>query len=295
MLLKSSIVFIATTLFCGPAAANPKLPSVLFPSDAQNRCAHETGILNLTGYHLTFSSDFKTVDSISSHGSDTTWIAHTPNGTDFGDAPFGDPVPGGPYSAATDTGLRMRATKNSVGKWQAALISSINTRDPNKQSSKSFTQEYGYFEACMKLPDGPGVWPAFWLLGADQTGFEPEIDVIEYYGGYPTIYHTTAHVWPPRVGDAPLFLKQTVKRVASGILQNQYNSYGVDIESTQTTFYFNRISYFTMATPQFFKVPMYVLADLALGGGFSITGLTTPQDMYIDYIRVWQKNGVTDK
>ncbi len=30
-----------------------------------------------------------------------------------------------------------------------------------------FEQAYGRFEARIKLPWGPGIWPAFWLLGAD--------------------------------------------------------------------------------------------------------------------------------
>jgi len=29
-----------------------------------------------------------------------------------------------------------------------------------------FEQAYGRFEARIKLPYGPGIWPAFWLLGS---------------------------------------------------------------------------------------------------------------------------------
>ncbi len=36
---------------------------------------------------------------------------------------------------------------------------------------------YGYFEASLKLPDGPGWWPAFWMWLHD------EIDVLEHFGG----------------------------------------------------------------------------------------------------------------
>lgn len=51
-----------------------------------------------------------------------------------------------------------------------------------------FAQRHGRFEARIKLPVGQGLWPAFWLLGAniDDPGVGwpacGEIDVMEYRG-----------------------------------------------------------------------------------------------------------------
>ncbi len=49
-----------------------------------------------------------------------------------------------------------------------------------------FEQKYGRFEARIKLPEGQGLWPAFWMLGADiaEVGWPEagEIDVMEYQG-----------------------------------------------------------------------------------------------------------------
>jgi beta-glucanase (GH16 family) len=49
-----------------------------------------------------------------------------------------------------------------------------------------FDQAYGRFEARIKMPWGPGIWPAFWMLGSNinevswpQCG---EIDIMEYRG-----------------------------------------------------------------------------------------------------------------
>lgn len=46
-----------------------------------------------------------------------------------------------------------------------------------------FECKYGYFEARLKLPAGPGTWPSFWLYREKLTpnAKHPEIDVIEAY------------------------------------------------------------------------------------------------------------------
>ena len=57
-------------------------------------------------------------------------------------------------------------------------------------SKNKIEQKYGRIEARIKLPLGKGLWPAFWMLGADsdlvswpQCG---EIDIMEYLGNNPT-------------------------------------------------------------------------------------------------------------
>ena len=49
----------------------------------------------------------------------------------------------------------------------------------------------------MKLPTGRGLWPAFWLLGAnvDQVGWPQagEIDIMEYRGQEPNLVHGSLH------------------------------------------------------------------------------------------------------
>ena len=60
-----------------------------------------------------------------------------------------------------------------------------------------FAQTYGKFEARLQVPRGQGIWPAFWMLGADidavgwpQCG---EIDIMENIGREPATIHGTLH------------------------------------------------------------------------------------------------------
>jgi beta-glucanase (GH16 family) len=44
-----------------------------------------------------------------------------------------------------------------------------------------FAFTYGYVEALLRLPSDTGLWPAFWLLPADEES-RPEIDIVETVG-----------------------------------------------------------------------------------------------------------------
>ena len=60
-----------------------------------------------------------------------------------------------------------------------------------------FEPTYGRFEARIQIPRGQGIWPAFWMLGANiaavgwpQCG---EIDIMENIGREPFMVHGTIH------------------------------------------------------------------------------------------------------
>jgi beta-glucanase (GH16 family) len=236
--------------------------------------------LDLTGYKLTFNENFKSLD-ISAYGPGTTWTAHTAWNGDFGDAAFANPGPHTPFSL-TSTGLRITASQDANGKWHSGLICSVNHDGPSQQG---FAQKYGYFEISAKLPDGPGVWPAFWLIGKDKSQGTSEIDVFEYYGVRNNKLHITEHYWVHGKDTSHAWHVETVPPES---LSQAFNTYGVLITPATTTFYLNRQPIYATPTPPEYQQPMYILANLALGGGWPIKRLKSPQFMDIKYIHVYQ-------
>ncbi len=245
------------------------------------QCRSNSAELNLIGYHVTFSDDFSTL-SLKAHGAGARWTTHTPWNGDFGDAVFSDPDPA--VFKSTADGLEIVASQRADGKWQSGLISSA-WADNNPDAG--FTQKYGYFEMTAKLPDGMGTWPAFWLIGSDKRGASAEIDIVEYYGGFPRYFHATEHVW---VNGQNQLLRSVKEEVPAGQLSLHFNKFGVLITPQTTSFYINRQEFWSTPTPPNYRQPMYMLIDLALGSGWPISGLKSPVIMRIKDIEVWQLN-----
>ena len=159
----------------------------------------------------------------------------------------------------------------------------------------SFTQEYGYFEMRAKLPAGRGIWPAFWLLPADES-WPPEIDAMEAFGatntasgeGGPTMIHYASHFVPE--GQICGAWYDTATDTTAG-----FHTYGVDWEPDSITYYFDGKSYASCPGNPAANKPFYMLVNVAVGGTTSWPGPTDstdtfPQYMSVDYVRAYQKN-----
>jgi beta-glucanase (GH16 family) len=160
------------------------------------------------------------------------------------------------------------------------------------QGKKEFT--YLRVEIRAKLPEGQGLWPALWMLGANfsTVGWPRcgETDIMELLGNYPSTVHAAIH-WDSnghasRTGE---FSLQTGKfssgfHIFSLIWTPNKLKWLVD---GQSYFYLSRsaISGFPFDLPQFF------IFNVAVGGNWpGPPDQTTifPQNMIIDYIRVYQ-------
>ncbi len=246
----------------------------------QGRAGQAPAQLDLGRYRRTFSETFERLD-VSAWGPGSRWVAHTPWHGDFGDATFSDPLPGFPF-ATSGTMLRIEARRGLDGKWQSGLIAS---RDHDGPEGFGFAQRFGYFEIEAKLPPGPGVWPAFWLVGINPVP-RAEIDVFEYYGVEPDRFHANVHVWDE--GDRR-YGEGHVVAMPPGTATGAFNRYGVLIEQDWVTFYLNRSEVWRTPTRPEFRQPMYMLANLALGGGWPIDKAASPSFFYIRSINAYER------
>jgi hypothetical protein len=274
--------------FLGRSAQNLFRPAlalgIMYGASGSSPAAPARGQLDLSQYHLTFDDEFTKLD-ISANGPGTTWTAHTPWHGDFGDAVFANPGPDTPFSIIPRGGLAITARKSATGHWSSGLICSVDIDGPGQTG---FRQKYGYFEIDTKLPPGPGTWPAFWLIGTDKSKAASEIDIFEYYGKFPGYFRSTEHLWSLHGKDTLNVFH--VSEVTPGSLINNFNRFGVSIDPHEMRYYLNGREFWSTPTPPAYNQPMYILANLALGGGWPISGLASPAVMQIRYIRVYQFN-----
>ena len=89
---------------------------------------------------------------------------------------------------------------------------------------------YGRYEARIRAPIGQGIWPAFWLLGANITTVSwprsGEIDIFEYRGQEPAINHGTMH-GPGYSGGGGITRKYTLP---SGGFNDDFHVFAVEWE-----------------------------------------------------------------
>jgi len=170
------------------------------------------------------------------------------------------------------------------------------------KSQNLFAQAYGRFEARIKIPRGQGIWPAFWMLGNDisQNGWPKcgEIDIMENIGREPGIIHGSLHgpssVAPTSDRTSTIFLPAGQNYV------DDFHVYAIEWEPGAVRFYLDSSNYATFTEDQWpsggqwvFDHPFFIILNLAVGGVWpGNPGSTTqfPQQMLVDYVRVYSKN-----
>ncbi|WP_041544770.1 MULTISPECIES: glycoside hydrolase family 16 protein [Chelativorans] len=246
-------------------------------SSAASAIAAEEDELDLGQMSLSFEEEFDTL-SVSAWGPGTRWIAHTPWSGDFGGARFANPEEAFPFTIE-DGVLRIEARKDAEGEWQSGLLASV---DPK---GNGFAQQYGYFEMRARLPEGPGLWPAFWLIGKDRSEFTAEIDVIEFYGDKPEGYSSVVHVWYRDGNHYSRFRRNEVFPAAD---PKDFHTYGVHVGPNWIRFYFDQKFMWKTETQAEHRQPLYLLLNLAMVDGPSKDQAPNPSYMYVDYVRAYR-------
>lgn len=168
------------------------------------------------------------------------------------------------------------------------------------KTQSKFAQKYGRFEARIRLPHGQGIWPAFWMLGADikEKGWAAcgEIDIMEHIGREPSKAFGTIH-GPGYSGEKSLsnfFTLPKNKRFA-----DDFHVFAVEWEPNEIRWYVDGKHYATKTPadlPQgarwVYDHLFFMLLNVAVGGnwpGSPDATSTFPQTMKVDYVRVYRR------
>ena len=162
-----------------------------------------------------------------------------------------------------------------------------------------FAQTYGRFEARIRVPRGQGIWPAFWMLGADidSVGWPKggEIDIMENIGREPAIAHGTLH-GPGYSGAEGIGRADTL---SSGAYADDFHVFTVSWRPNEIRWFVDGRQYHRMTpsdlprgTKWVFDHPFFLLLNVAVGGGWPgdpDASSTFPQRMLVDYVRVYRE------
>ena len=160
-----------------------------------------------------------------------------------------------------------------------------------------FDQAYGRFEARIKMPWGPGIWPAFWLLGSniDQVGWPRcgEIDIMELRGQEPNLIHGSVH--GPGYSGGEAITKSF--GFTNDRFDLDFHIFAVEWSEDHLYFFVDDALY-QVITPEdvpgdwVYDHPFHIILNVAVGGnyvGFPAEGTPFPQTMLVDYVRVYRE------
>ena len=138
-----------------------------------------------------------------------------------------------------------------------------------------FAQRYGRFEARLKIPKGQGIWPAFWMLGADlPTNAWPsagEIDVMENVGFEPHRVHGTVHGPGYSGGEG---LTSTWQHPQGWSIADDFHTFAVDWAPGSITWSVDGQVYHQVTPAStggdlwVFDKPFFLILNVAVGGAW---------------------------
>lgn len=166
-------------------------------------------------------------------------------------------------------------------------IVTTGRNSPDRSAPPGFSFQYGYVEMRARIPDGLGMWPAFWLLPTTHDP-KPEIDVMEILGDRPDRLLMHIHWRDPARTD-----RQTGSTWIGPDFSEDWHVFAVRWTAEAVTWFVDGIERWRFRQPASIPhEPMYLLANLAVGGSYAgdpDDPAIFPARYTIDYIRVWQE------
>jgi beta-glucanase (GH16 family) len=241
-----------------------------------------------TGWNLVWSDEF---DGSAGSAVDAAKWTFEVGGTGWGNSEL-EYYTNGTNNAAMDGAGNLVIT----AKQQSQGGMSYTSARIKTQGNATWT--YGRIEGRLKLPQGQGLWPAFWMLGSDITS-NPwpacgEIDVMENVGKEPNIIHGTIHGPGYSGGSGP-----TGQITLSAPAASAFHVYAIEWEQNVIRWYVDDTLYSTKTPSNIpsgatwvYAHPFFIILNVAVGGtwpGNPDSTTVFPQQMLVDYVRVCQR------
>lgn len=163
-----------------------------------------------------------------------------------------------------------------------------------------WAQKYGYFEARMKLPTAPGLWPAFWTMPDRGPDEDPqwkrrstedggmEFDIMEHLTRWGPYRYNIAMHWDgygkhhKSIGTSNIYIQpDTDGFITCGLLWTPGSA----------AFYCNGKEVGRWDAKRIANVPSLLMFTMPVGGwdNSRLDDKRLPDDFVIDYVRVWQR------
>jgi beta-glucanase (GH16 family) len=190
-----------------------------------------------------------------------------------------------PENIKLDNGkLVITARKTESGGFTSARIKTENKKE----------LRYGRIDVRAKLPKGQGIWPAIWSLGEniDVVGWPTcgEIDIMELVGHQPATAHGTVHY-----RDDVYKYSTSSTSLPAGTFGDAYHVFTLVWDYNSISWYVDNKEFKKFTNTNIsnwpFNKAFYFLLNVAVGGNWPGKPDNTtvfPQEMVVDYIRVFQ-------
>lgn len=183
--------------------------------------------------------------------------------------------------------------KHGMDQYTSARLHTANKQD----------WKYGKIAARIKLPEGNGIWPAFWMLGAninENGGDTPwpqsgEIDILELYGSKNNAT-VEANIHYADKSDSHKMMGAISYKLEQGKFADEFHVFELEWNANKIIWFVDGKQY--GSTPisadelSEFHKNFFILLNIAVGGthaGRPDASTVFPQYMYVDWIRVYKK------
>jgi beta-glucanase (GH16 family) len=167
-----------------------------------------------------------------------------------------------------------------------------------------FNFRYGKVEARIKTIDGQGFWPAFWMLPSNGSWpCDGEIDIMEQWGNDYLTNSTSgaAHLGTCPYSSSTHFYETSSSYISSGSYADDFHTYSVIWKEDTITWYVDEIELFSLNPSSYWSIPSqsawpfnanewYLMINLAITQAGPNSNTVFPNQMEIDYVRVYQEN-----